>query len=604
MAASMAVNCDRVSISGYETWVEGRRFTVYKVLVQTPQRSWFVFRRYNAFSNLHADLKKAGLSPPKLPGKRVMLNNFDTAFIVHRMDGLNTFLVKLFKSPKLSNHAIVREFLALDNPRSGVEVIDERVDESEYKSAGSVSEEDQIDLGQNQELVSVQDFKLLKVIGKGNFGKVLLAQQIESGEYYAIKVLAKTSILRKNKSQQIMAERNVLLHNARHPFLVGLHSSFQSSKHLFLVLDYVNGGELFYHLQREQSFSEPRSRFYAAEISSALGYLHSMNIIYRDLKPENILLDAEGHIKITDFGLCKEGIMDGDTTGTFCGTPEYLAPEVLQKKLYTKAVDWWCLGCVLHEMLFGLPPWYSTNLAEMYNGILTQPLRLKSTISANARTILRDLLEKDPEERLGYKEGLQNIMSHVFFDEINWPNLYERKIPPPWNPSVHGSGDTTNISNEFTCEHLSKSITETGKIDNGQDDFAGFSYRSGDKVSESSQDIVDDEMSSADTSREASPFNPRLVSLQGQEVVRCSSLDALGASPGKSPQDAKALKASKSLQGPAELSLSECGASDQERHSVQGDEDDTFLQEDYNDPRLVCKLRASFWSQQGTESET
>lgn len=198
------------------------------------------------------------------------------------------------------------------------------------------------------------DFEFLKLIGKGSFGKVLLARHNSEGKIYAVKVLSKKVILKRNEKTHIMCERNVLLKNLNHPFLVGLRYSFQSRDKLYFVLDYVNGGELFFHLQKEKIFTESRAKFYAAEITSALGYLHSCNIIYRDLKPENILLDAEGHVVLTDFGLCKDGLRERDTTNTFCGTPEYLAPEVLKKESYDRAVDWWCLGAVLYEMIYGL----------------------------------------------------------------------------------------------------------------------------------------------------------------------------------------------------------------------------------------------------------
>ncbi|KAM9059424.1 serine/threonine-protein kinase Sgk2 isoform 4-T5 [Megaptera novaeangliae] len=166
------------------------------------------------------------------------------------------------------------------------------------------------------------DFDFLKVIGKGNYGKVLLAKHKSDGMFYAVKVLQKKSILKKKEQSHIMAERSVLLKNMCHPFLVGLRYSFQTPEKLYFVLDYVNGGELFFHLQRERRFLEPRARFYAAEVASAIGYLHSLNIIYRDLKPENILLDCQGHVVLTDFGLCKEGVEPEETTSTFCGTPE------------------------------------------------------------------------------------------------------------------------------------------------------------------------------------------------------------------------------------------------------------------------------------------
>ncbi|XP_054477330.1 serine/threonine-protein kinase Sgk2b isoform X2 [Anoplopoma fimbria] len=245
------------------------------------------------------------------------------------------------------------------------------------------------------------DFDYLKVIGKGSFGKVLLARHKKHGGYYAVKVLQKQIIFKRKEQRHVMVERSVLLKGLQHPFLVGLHFSFQTINVLYFVLDYVNGGELFYHLQREGSFPETRAPFYAAEMAMALGYLHSLDIVYRDLKPENILLDSEGHVMLTDFGLCKEGVAIGGIMHTFCGTPEYLAPEVLQGHPYSTAVDWWGLGTVLFEMLYGLPPFYSRSKAEMFENILHAPLKLRSGGSQDCCSLFEGLLERDVSKRLG-----------------------------------------------------------------------------------------------------------------------------------------------------------------------------------------------------------
>lgn len=276
------------------------------------------------------------------------------------------------------------------------------------------------------------DFEFMKIIGKGSFGKVYLAKHKSENKVYAIKVISKQMILKHNEKRHVMSERNVLLQNLRHPFLVAMHYAFQSSDKLYFVLDYANGGEMFYHLSRERKFDEERAKFYAAEITSALGYLHSEGIVYRDLKPENILLDATGHLMLTDFGLCKEGLYDSlDTTTTFCGTPEYLAPEVLRKEPYDRCVDWWCLGSVLYEMLFGLPPFFSRDRTEMYNKILHQPLRFRHACSPSARSILEALLSKPKYTRLGYAGDAAEVMSHEFFNSINWSLLEQKRLKPP-----------------------------------------------------------------------------------------------------------------------------------------------------------------------------
>uniref|UniRef100_A0A8C4QKN9 non-specific serine/threonine protein kinase n=1 Tax=Eptatretus burgeri TaxID=7764 RepID=A0A8C4QKN9_EPTBU len=330
---------------------------------------------------------------------------------------------------------------------------------------------------------SPSDFDFLKVIGKGSFGKVLLARRKADSHYYAIKVLQKRSIIKRKEEKHIMAERNVLLKNISHPFLVGLHYSFQTTDKLYFVLDYINGGELFFHLQKEQCFLEPRARFYSAEIASAIGYLHSINIVYRDLKPENILLDSEGHLKLTDFGLCKEGILPNDTTSTFCGTPEYLAPEVLQKQAYDRTVDWWCLGSVLYEMLYGLPPFYNTDTAKMYHNILHQPLQLKPNISNAARCILEGLLQKDRELRLGAHMDFLEIKMHTFFSSIIWEDLDAKRIKPPFNPNVKGPSDLSHFDPEFTREPVPNSVGRspehcdvTASVEEANRAFLGFSY--------------------------------------------------------------------------------------------------------------------------------
>uniref|UniRef100_A0A6Q2YDJ7 Serum/glucocorticoid regulated kinase family member 3 n=1 Tax=Esox lucius TaxID=8010 RepID=A0A6Q2YDJ7_ESOLU len=326
------------------------------------------------------------------------------------------------------------------------------------------------------------DFNFLKVIGKGSFGKVCDRNGNRlSGEGPGLSLEPCYSI-RLEMQKHIMAERNVLLKNVKHPFLVGLHYSFQTTDKLYFVLDFVNGGELFFHLQKERTFPEPRAKFYIAEMASALGYLHSLNIVYRDLKPENILLDFEGHIVLTDFGLCKEGISQTETTSTFCGTPEYLAPEVLKKQPYDNTVDWWCLGSVLYEMLFGLPPFYSRDTHEMYNNILHKPLVMRSGASSTAWSLLLALLEKDGTRRLGSRDDFNEIKAHTFFTTINWDDLEQRKVQPPFTPNVNTPYDITNFDPEFTEETVPNSVCYAdhsivnASVMEADDAFLGFSY--------------------------------------------------------------------------------------------------------------------------------
>ncbi|KAJ1935533.1 Serine/threonine-protein kinase, partial [Linderina pennispora] len=235
--------------------------------------------------------------------------------------------------------------------------------------------------------LSIDQFDLLKVIGKGSFGKVMQVRKLDTGRIYAMKILSKSKIVMRSEVAHTLAERNVLA-KINHPFIVPLKFSFQTPEKLYLVLAFINGGELFHHLQREGRFDQHRSRFYAAELLSALDCLHSYNVIYRDLKPENILLDYSGHIALCDFGLCKLNMSDNETTNTFCGTPEYLAPELLQGRGYTKTVDWWTFGVLLYEMMTGLPPFYDENVNEMYRRILEDELVFPDDMGNRAKSLL------------------------------------------------------------------------------------------------------------------------------------------------------------------------------------------------------------------------
>ncbi|XP_067138596.1 serine/threonine-protein kinase Sgk2-like [Centruroides vittatus] len=472
-----------VSVTNSETWEKNKKFTVYKVVVSMEGNTWFIFRRYNEFSKLHDLLKKQYPNLHlKLPGKKRFGNNFSADFIKNRKQGLNDFIQRLVTDPLLLEHPYVREFLNVERNLSkdtGNE--EDQLPESSFHEDQEDKEDKPMDLGPTEKKhAKPSDFEFLKVVGKGSFGKVLLAKHKTEGNVYAVKVLQKKMILKRNEKNHVMSERNVLLKNLHHPFLVGLQYSFQTPDKLYFVLDYVNGGELFFHLQKERSFPEPRARFYAAEMASALGYLHSENIIYRDLKPENILLDYQGHIVLTDFGLCKEGLVGRDTTSTFCGTPEYLAPEVLRKEAYDKAVDWWCLGAVLYEMLYGLPPFYCKDTMEMYNNILHKPLRLRSNSSPSARSILEGLLQKDKSKRLGSREDIEEVKLHEFFRPINWVELEAKAIPPPFNPNVRDCFDVKNIDPEFTREPVPQSVGKSqgmsASVQDADNAFVGFSY--------------------------------------------------------------------------------------------------------------------------------
>ncbi|KAK0562461.1 Serine/threonine-protein kinase [Tilletia horrida] len=327
--------------------------------------------------------------------------------------------------------------------------------------------------------LTLESFELLKVIGKGSFGKVMQVRKKDTGRIYALKTIRKAHIVSRSEVTHTLAERTVLA-RVNNPFIVPLKFSFQSPEKLYLVLAFVNGGELFHHLQREGRFSEVRSRFYAAELLCALEHLHSFNVVYRDLKPENILLDYTGHIALCDFGLCKLDMTEDRTTNTFCGTPEYLAPELLGGEGYTKAVDWWTLGVLLYEMLTGLPPFYSEDVNIMYTRILQDPLRFGDEVKPDARDLLVQLLERDPRKRLGSQaNGAQLIKAHPFFsNHIDWDQLMAKRVRPPFKPAVASAIDTSNFDPEFTSEPPLDSVVDDSHMLSAtmQEQFIGFSY--------------------------------------------------------------------------------------------------------------------------------
>lgn len=328
--------------------------------------------------------------------------------------------------------------------------------------------------------LTIDDFDLLRVIGKGSFGKVFQAKKHDSGRIYALKVIRKSHIAsRPGEITHILAERTVL-QKVNNPFIVGLKFSFQNTDRLYLAMPLINGGELFNHLQREGSFDIVRTRFYAAELLCALEHLHSFDVIYRDLKPENILLDYKGHIALCDFGLCKLDMKNDSKTDTFCGTPEYIAPELLQAKGYTRSVDWWTLGTLLFEFLTGLPPFYDKNTNTMYQKILQDPLKFPSNMVSSAKSIITELLQRDPTKRLG-SGGADEIKRHMFFASIDWQKLMAKKIQPPFKPNVTDNIDVSNFDAEFTSENPTSSIIADSNLSQTvQKQFEGFTYNGND----------------------------------------------------------------------------------------------------------------------------
>jgi len=325
--------------------------------------------------------------------------------------------------------------------------------------------------------VGLSDFELLTLIGSGKYGKVVKVKEKATGKIFAMKVLIKKNIVDGGEVQHTITERNVLM-KVKHPFLMRLRYAFQTQEKLLLLMDFVNGGELFYHLQQQpgRKFSNERARFYAAEIGLGIEHLHNMGIIYRDLKPENVLVDSEGHIRLTDFGLSKEGLyLKGDKTNTFCGTPEYLAPEILSGSDYNNAVDWWAFGALIYEMLTGWAPFYEKDIQKMYQHKVSRRIGVPDYVDPNAKHLLIRLLDRNPETRL---TDPKKIKAHPWFASLDWEKLYRKEIEPPYKPAVP-EDSTAMIDTFFTSKNINEEIgpADEQAIDDKTDpSFKDYSY--------------------------------------------------------------------------------------------------------------------------------
>ncbi|KAG0365183.1 camp-dependent protein kinase catalytic subunit [Gamsiella multidivaricata] len=290
---------------------------------------------------------------------------------------------------------------------------------------------------------NLNDFRIHRTLGTGSFGRVHLVQSRFNSRFYAMKVLKKSEIVRLRQIEHTNNEK-MILERVEHPFLINMWGTFQDVRNLYMVMDYVVGGELFSVLRKTQRFPEHVARFYTCEVLLALEYLHSHAVIYRDLKPENLLLDSMGHIKITDFGFAKH--VPQNMTWTLCGTPDYLAPEIIQSKGYGKAVDWWSMGVLMFEMCAGFPPFFDEDHIKLYGKIMAGRVRYPPHFSPALKDLLKRLLTADLTKRYGnLRGGATDIKNHVWFEGINWDMVYSRQVEAPYRPTILGEGDSSNF---------------------------------------------------------------------------------------------------------------------------------------------------------------
>jgi len=326
-----------------------------------------------------------------------------------------------------------------------VEAANGQVRQSDTQEAKPVPQIQQpTQIRQTKGKYSLTDFEILRTLGTGSFGRVHLVQSKHNQRFYAVKVLKKQQVVKMKQVEHTNDERK-MLQEVKHPFLITLWGTFQDSKNLYMVMDFVEGGELFSLLRKSQRFPNPVAKFYAAEVTLALEYLHSKEIIYRDLKPENLLLDRHGHLKITDFGFAKKV---PDITWTLCGTPDYLAPEVVSSKGYNKSVDWWSLGILIFEMLCGFTPfWDGGSPMKIYENILKGRVKYPPYIHPDAQDLLQRLITSDLTKRLGNLHGgAEDVKNHQWFAEVTWERLEKKDIDAPYAPPVKaGVGDASQF---------------------------------------------------------------------------------------------------------------------------------------------------------------
>ncbi|KAM9758779.1 protein kinase C delta type-like [Menidia menidia] len=313
-----------------------------------------------------------------------------------------------------------------------------------------------------------------KVLGKGSFGKVMLAELKGRGQYFAVKVLKKDVVIMDDDVECTMVEKRILALAWENPFLTHLYSTFQSKEHLFFVMEYLNGGDLMFHIQDKGRFDINRATFYAAEIVVGLQFLHSKGVVYRDLKLDNVMLDKDGHIKIADFGMCKENISVDNRATTFCGTPDYIAPEILLGQKYTFSVDWWSFGVLVYEMLIGQSPFQGDDEDELFESIRSDVPHYPRWITKESKSLMEQLFEREPTRRLGV---VGDIRAQPFFKTINWSELEKRQVDPPFKPKVKSPSDCSNFDREFLNEKPRLSQATKILVDSiDQSAFDGFSF--------------------------------------------------------------------------------------------------------------------------------
>ena len=325
--------------------------------------------------------------------------------------------------------------------------------------------------------LSFHDFEKLKVLGKGSFGEVLLVRLKANGKLFAMKILTKKNVKLRHQEVHTKAERDLMV-KINCPFIVNIKFAFQDAVNLYIITEFMQGGEMFFHLHKEKKFSDEKTKFYIVEIILAIEFMHNNKMLYRDLKPENIMIDANGHIKLTDFGLSKIVKKTKEKAFTICGTPQYLAPEILTEEGYDGSIDWWSLGCVMYEMLTGNPAFKIPKGSYLNTDLYKKKINVPDYVSPEAKDLIKQLLVPNPKKRLGYGiDGAKKIKEHQYFEDIDWDDAWNQKLIPPFIPELNGETDLRYFDKLFTDETIEGSkVSEAPSSIVPSNDFKGFTY--------------------------------------------------------------------------------------------------------------------------------
>ena len=381
------------------------------------------------------------------------------------------------------NFEKMEQFGGVEETLSEIQNKEENIIIDEIKENPLIETKPSIDMiassHKNKKEVKNEDFKLIKIIGRGSFGKVCLVEYLPTHEIYAMKSLKKDLLIQQEKIESTLLEKEIL-EKINHPFLINLIYCFQTEQRINFVIPFIPGGELFQYLKNIKHFGEEKAKFYAAQIAIAVQYLHDMGYIYRDLKPENILIDEKGYLRLTDFGLAKK-LKKGERTNSFCGTPEYLAPEIIKGENYDMNVDWWALGIIIYEMICGIPPFYVQDLEKMYYLIKNEKIKFdkKYLVSKDAKDLITRLLDKNVENRLCSHNGIEEIKKHPFFKNVDFDAIFRKEVEAPYIPKISNSTDVRNFDELFTNEKLEMSTIASKNLDivkNNQYKFDQFIY--------------------------------------------------------------------------------------------------------------------------------